>query len=365
MQFYEKCIYFILFISNKYLDFQITEKLLSYFESKMIKKYVSKKDISPTVIPTIDADNLTDQNFNLLSDNYRKPVVIKGWLKDSKAVRDWDLDYLKEIIDDFEVNVVKYDSNLILEKMPFNQFVEDIKNSYVNNNHTILYKFPHLFNDLKPEFDGLVSTLSSTNLRNIHIANLFIGYNDGNRTSGSNMHCAGSGNFFCMLQGKKHWTLIDPTYSCLLKGRVAQNGIHGQTLFDMPDTNLNDYPNIFKYLPRYEVTLEPGDVLWNAPWWWHRIRNENGPSIGMAIRNNKVTKLNLQNNLTYTLSGYIYLLYNTLTIEVYERMKLKKDDNFGASKKEDHKDNVLYQIDTLVKKYPKSSKIEEIYKWSQ
>lgn len=22
-------------------------------------------------------------------------------------------------------------------------------------------------------------------------------------------------------------------------------------------------------LPRFEVTLEPGDLLYNAPWWWH------------------------------------------------------------------------------------------------
>ena len=53
------------------------------------------------------------------------------------------------------------------------------------------------------------------------------------------MHCGGSGNFFCMIKGTKRWTLIDPKYSCILKGRVSSSGIHAQTLFDMPDTKLS------------------------------------------------------------------------------------------------------------------------------
>lgn len=359
MNLFENVKYFILFLLNKYIDTKATENLLSSFENSMIKKYIKNK-IEATEIPTIAANELTNDKFVKLSDNYRRPIVIKGYMKDTDAVKKWNINYLLSIIDNFKLNVVKYDGKISIENIEFKEFVDRIEeNIYINNNHTILSKFPELFQDIQPEFNNFIGTLSSTNLKNIHIANLFIGYNNENQYTGSNLHCGGSGNFFCMLHGQKHWTLIDPKYSAILKGRVAKSGIHGQTLFDMGDNGIEQVPEIFDYIPRYEVLLESGDVLWNAPWWWHRIKNDNGLSIGLAIRNNKVTKLNLLNNFTYTLSGYVYLLYNTWVIEVYEKL-IGKNKNFGASIEEKGKDNVLYQIEDLLKKYPISIEMSDI-----
>ena len=361
LNIFEKCIYFILFILNKYIPLQISEYILNYFENRMIQKYISNKKVTALDIPTIQPKNLNNRRFLKISNNYRRPVLIKGFMKKTNAVAKWDLKYLDNIIGDYKINAVAYDSNINIINMPFNEFVSrSDEELYINNNHTILSKFPQLFNDISERFNALVDILSSTNLRNIHIANLFIGNNNINKKpSGSNMHCGGSGNFFCQIKGKKTWTLIDPNLSCLLKGRVAKSGIHAQTLFDMPDINIDQYPSILEYLPRYEVTLEPGDVLWNAPWWWHRIRNHDGLSIGMAVRNNKVTKLNLLNNPTYTLSGYTYLVYNTISISLYEKF-LKHNKHFTASHEEKKGDNVLYQIEQLVKMYPKSTTLENI-----
>ena len=42
-----------------------------------------KKKILRQSIPTINASELTQEIFEQLSDNYRKPVVIKGYLKES------------------------------------------------------------------------------------------------------------------------------------------------------------------------------------------------------------------------------------------------------------------------------------------
>jgi hypothetical protein len=360
----ESVMYFILFLLNKYINCSTTENLLSLFENKMINKYVSKTEIKADQIPIIYADSLdmTNENFLKLSNNFRKPVVIKGFMKNSKAVQEWNLEYMNSIIGNFKINTISYDSEFDIQEMTFNEFTKKHNQGiYINNNHTILSHFPELFNDIKEYFDSFIKILHSSNLRNIHIANLFIGSTDINKkVTGSNMHAGGSGNFFCQLVGYKTWTLIDPKYSCFLKGRVASNGIHAQTLFDMPDTDIAIYPSALKHFPRYEITLEPGDILWNAPWHWHRIRNHDGLSIGMAIRNNKVTYLNLQNNLTYTLSGYIYLLYNSFSIGLYEKY-IGKNKHFGVSKSEKSKDNVLYQIHELIKKYPKSIEIETIF----
>jgi len=363
MNLIESIIYSFTFLTNKYVGFRITEYILNWYENRMINKYLSRKEIKPINIPTIQANELTNDNFIKLSNNYRNPILIKGYMKDTKAVLEWDINYLQNIIGDFNVNILHKNEKLSVENYTFNNFVDNMKSKdiYINNNHTILSNFPILFDDIKTQFNNLINTLTSTNLRNIHIANLFIGYNQKDKVTGSNMHCGGSGNFFCMISGQKHWTLIDPKYSCLLKGRVAQSGIHAQTLFDMPDTNLSTYPKILKYLPRYDITLESGDILWNAPWWWHRIENinEEGLNIGLAIRNNKVTKLNLQNNLIYTLSGYTYLFYNTILIGLYEKIMLQKDDHFNT-KDDNQKTNILYHIEQLIKKYPNTIYYEDI-----
>lgn len=354
-------LYSFLFLLNKYFDFKIFDFLLNLYENKYIQKYLSKKKIQSQSIPTINSSELTQEIFEQLSDNYRKPVVIKGYLKDTNAVKLWNENYLKEIIDDnFEITVIEKDEQLKFNKYKMNEFYENMNSKYIyiNNDNTIFSNYPQLFNDIKDKFNEFIGTLKNSGLRNIHIANLFIGYNTPDKIKGSNTHCGGSGNFFCMIKGSKKWTLVDPKYNVFLKGRVSESGIHAQTLLDMPDTDISKDPQILEYLPRYEILLEPGDILWNAPWWWHRIRNMNdGLNIGLAIRNNKVTKLNLFNNFTYTFSGYTYLFYNTLVIGLYEKLMMKKDEHFNQSS---NKDSVLQQINRLNQKYPNTFPFNDI-----
>lgn len=348
-------LYSFLFLINKYLGFNLFERLLNLYEDRYILKYISKKEVRAQEIPTINAPELTQEIFEQLSDNYRRPVLIKGYLKDTNSVKSWTENYLKEIIDDnFELTLLEKKDELLLNNYTFKDFFENMNSSniYINNDNTIFSNYPQLFNDIKEKFYELINTLKNSGLRNIHIANLFIGYNTSDKVKGSNTHCGGSGNFFCMIKGCKKWTLIDPKYSIFLKGRTSQSGIHAQTLLDMPDTDISTEPKILHHLPRYEIVLEPGDILWNAPWWWHRIKNMNdGINIGIAIRNNKVTKLNLLNNFTYTISGYTYLFYNTYLIGLYERIMMNKDEHFGKS---DNKNNVLEQINKLNQRYPKT-----------
>ena len=353
--------YSLLFLCNKYIGISCTENTLHWFENKMICKYVPRKELLPMNIPTIEADQLTGKLFYELSNNFRNPVLIKGFLKDTKAVNEWDIDYLEKIVGDFNVNIlrIKETQNIKVESIAFNEFTKEMKteNVYLNNNSTIFQNFPILFNDIQEKFYQFINLVHS-NLRNIYISNLFIGYNEKDNVVGSNMHAGGVGNFFCMIHGKKHWTLINPQYSCLLKGRVSQKATHAQTLFDMPDTKLSIIPKMLKHFPRYDITLAPGDILWNAPWWWHRIENSEGLSIGIAIRNNKVTTLNLLNNITYTLSGTTYLVYNTFILSLYEKF-IRKDKHFFVSD-DNKKSNVLHQIEKLIEKYPKTITYDEV-----
>ena len=326
----------------------------------MILKYLPRSYIKPTKIPTIKCGNLTEKSFARISNNYKCPVLIKGFMIDAPALKKWTLDYLNTCIDkDFKINCVSNDNKEVqIISLTFSEFInrkED--NIYINSNHTILSHFTQLFNDIKQRF-LLLRCILYRIPKHIHIANLFIGYG---KNKGSHLHCGGSGNFFTQIKGKKQWTFIDPKYSGLLKGRLSPSGIYGQTLFDMPDQSITTSPEILQHIHRYEVVLEPGDVLWNPPWWWHRIHNVSDElNIGMAIRLNKVTKLNIQNNLLYTLSSYTYLFYNSLFIGLYERLYLKNGEHFHTSKEEKKKSNVLYQIKQLTQQYPKSLTLKDI-----
>ena len=39
-----------------------------------------------------------------------------------------------------------------------------------------------------------------------------------------------------------------------------------------------------RYCPYYSTTLEPGDVLYNPPYWCHAIKNLTEKSVGVANR---------------------------------------------------------------------------------
>ena len=54
-----------------------------------------------------------------------------------------------------------------------------------------------------------------------------------------------------------------------------------------PYEGANERYPLFKYLDGVEVVLEPGDLLWNPPFYWHHVLNQS-ESIGMGFRFNSV-----------------------------------------------------------------------------
>ena len=53
------------------------------------------------------------------------------------------------------------------------------------------------------------------------------------------------------------------------------------------------------HIPLRYVDLQAGDLLYNPDWEWHTIKNYEGLSIGVPIRELNVS-LSLRNNLQYT-----------------------------------------------------------------
>lgn len=91
--------------------------------------------------------------------------------------------------------------------------------------------------------------------------------------------------------GRKRWYFLDPKYSAymypLRGGKV-----------NMMTGNM-DMRNMQNHLPIRFADLEAGDLLFNPSWEWHSIRNHQGLSFGVPIRELNFTQ-SLRNNFQYT-----------------------------------------------------------------
>jgi hypothetical protein len=88
---------------------------------------------------------------------------------------------------------------------------------------------------------------------------------------GTDFHCAGANNWFIQVVGRKRWEFLMPEYSPYLwplKGGVV-NFWNGN----------ENMARDSEHLPREFVVLNPGDVLLNPPWQWHKIVSESHPLL--------------------------------------------------------------------------------------
>lgn len=95
------------------------------------------------------------------------------------------------------------------------------------------------------------------------------------------MHCELPGNFSVQVLGCKRWTLHPPGTLLFLDPPAARRQYCFSEAADVPRPDR--YP-LYPLADRYETTLEPGDVLWNPPFWWHDVVNLSPVSIGVSCR---------------------------------------------------------------------------------
>jgi len=78
-------------------------------------------------------------------------------------------------------------------------------------------------------------------------------------------HHAAAGNLFVQVQGAKQWQLMPVAQSAYLDPQTRYGISRG------PSISMHN--PIYERIPHYELTLEPGDVLWNPPYMWHTVTN--------------------------------------------------------------------------------------------
>jgi hypothetical protein len=256
-------------------------------------------------LKVMSADAL--QDFKAFSKGLSSPVLIRGGLKNSPACQKWSFDYFmkgyadKKIvcIDDSSIDnsnrSVKEGALLDGSVKTLRAVIENIEqggSNYVSNVSEFLQANPELVEEL--EITNLIENIkteSKFSRFNYLFSQIFMG----NSHSVSALHCAIGTNLFVNVFGRKTWYLIHPKYTRLLKPHLNQYG-----LFAISEQDIFNPDDISQKIPHISVTLDPGDVLFIPPWWWHAVRNESELTIGVANRIDIEHQAYLSSNRLFT-----------------------------------------------------------------
>lgn len=251
--------------------------------------FVVERSAKP--LPTLQA-SATREALLEASSGLTRPVVVRGFARETAAVRGWTEARLEAVLGDVDCQVYvqdadsrlrSWDVGTKLERVTFREYLRRRRTEplYLNNSTELFLARPELLDDLdlgalRDRFHTPGSTWDE-----LVTANLFLGA----KHVFSAVHCAYGGNFFLNVTGRKRWIFVDPIYGPhlhALPGRPFQflKSAYGGTRC----AEEGGGTDVLSVLPRFEVVLEPGDLLYNPPWWWHEVDNLDDLTLGVALR---------------------------------------------------------------------------------
>jgi hypothetical protein len=266
---------------------------------------------APAEPPSLTAAEATGKEFREASRNFRDPVVIRGLLAGTRAVRTWSTSYFTGVCGDAVYPVIadtrREDATVRRSEFRMSTIRDMMAGleqgrgyEYINNLTSIFVEHPHIVDDL--ELPRLLTVLDHERSDACFEAvNLFIG----GKGTGSNFHQEFAGNFFALAAGRKVWWMIEPRYTPYMLPIPAHPFFFSDSYFDpLHETN----GTFTRRLPSLRVVLEPGDVLYMAPWWWHSVRNLDTFTAGCAVRYGRL-KADFLNAPLSTVLSQEYRLY--------------------------------------------------------
>ena len=245
--------------------------------------FLDKSDAEAKILP-VPQILFDDIRWDTFYEQYlrdARPVVIKGF--PFTAHEKWSLDWFIKHCGDSEVIFTDMDTghNYVGS---MSELKDTEKSLYVHNSEQLLLQNPQLLEDL-----NLASIESLFKWRFI-CAQVFLG---SSTQTGTSFHCARVTNFFYMVKGRKRWTFVDPRNTLLLYPYLTPGNAYQDCLVSgvNDDEDFKHFP-LYRRCPRFQVTLEPGDLLLNPSWWWHSIQNLTEETIGVSSRWSHISELN-------------------------------------------------------------------------
>lgn len=269
----------------------VFNRLYRMNEESILKKMngsVKSNQVPIDTVPDISPEEFLEKYFFAA-----KPLLIKGIAKEWRCTKVWDLEYFKRNYGGDRVILINdhiATDESVEDETTLGDIIDGIDRGMAKYARfvPILDNHPELFQDFDVEWlskrmhrSGKAVLWGSKGEGAKVRSHLFIG-KKGNKTE---VHCALTNNFFVNVYGRKRWLLFSPKYNPFIYSPVNWcPGVFG--------TEVNPYRmeeerfKLWKYVEMYVADLEPGDVLFNPPFWWHYVENHShNISIGLRWYN--------------------------------------------------------------------------------
>eukprot|EP00341_Mesodinium_pulex_P000424 CAMPEP_0116966254 /NCGR_PEP_ID=MMETSP0467-20121206/49733_1 /TAXON_ID=283647 /ORGANISM="Mesodinium pulex, Strain SPMC105" /LENGTH=308 /DNA_ID=CAMNT_0004655711 /DNA_START=20 /DNA_END=946 /DNA_ORIENTATION=+ len=255
------------------------------FDSPLVARYhqhlVSQLPDRPEIpLVELPLEQATKESLRIASRDYTFPVVIRGAMNELPALEKWK--NVSWWVDEYgnEEVLCKY-----VEKVGDAPSCT-IKDSLVPsdpNNRLYVSGEARIFNK-RAELQSMVESplVDSLAPGSPVFTQLFMGY----AGMGSDVHAAIGCNMFRQIVGSKKWFLFPVSQTPYVYPSLNPNGFSAHTMTKIGKGEEEPSPWLSK-LERYTVTLQPGDVMLNPPWFWHGIINMGEPDdlvIGVPTR---------------------------------------------------------------------------------
>ena len=215
-----------------------------------------------------------------------KPFLIEDVAENWDACKNWSNDYLikrcgdkvisiwffqKGFLDDYK-KFAYFNGSSYEKKMQYKEYIKDVENRVHENNNnddTGCYTYEIDFEDRFPELVGDVTYPKY--LSRQPSVNLWHGFSSKNFTSASTLHFDRIHNIYAQIRGKKRILLYPPSnYLSFYPPLEDSSGIGHNSKVNPDLLQLDLFPK-FPWEERIEVILQPGEILYIPPFWWHHV----------------------------------------------------------------------------------------------
>jgi len=280
---------------DTYLGYRRTEKLAGRVRRWNLARLLARLEAEhgpagppPEAVPTRTA--FDPEAFSSEFRRPGRPVVLKGLAAGFPAVARWSPAFFREHYGDVPVVTVDGSQRALAdleagagsfhtEAMTVREQVDRMlagRTDYVSFFGDLFSRDPGLCEDIP--LQQLEPLLSRKRFAANPLFKLFMG------ASGTSTpwHCAELQNLFVQIHGRKDWVLAPPSSTPCLDPRITgwnQQYCHAMIDFRAPD--LERFP-LYRHTQLFHASLEPGDLLYIPPFWWHYVVNPT-VSIGLAL----------------------------------------------------------------------------------
>jgi cupin-like protein len=247
-------------------------------------------DLGDTPTPSFAVERRNGLGYDeFIRDHVRgnRPVILTDVTKHWKALARWTPEFFREQYGSIEINVEG-------QKEPLGSFIDEVLASRFDRPGRYAYsmsiprQFPELLADIDPQprywhpnwlySRYVLPIVSDHKLCNVTGLEINIG---GAGSAFPQIHYDEllTETFVVQIHGRKEWVLYSPDQTPYMYPKSAVSNFSTLTVKDGID--LDEFPEFRKVRP-VRFFIEPGEMFYNPPGWWHTTRALT-PSIALVL----------------------------------------------------------------------------------